>query len=100
MDTENLYYIETSLGKIPFMSSDLRCIRVSGRKQKDFNCFRPINNTKFLKLAEEYSSPGTIRTISVSSTYTKNGYFLVFHSDLDVEYKIFDGQNHVIKNSH
>lgn len=91
MESEKVYYIESSLGKIPFTSTDIRYIRVIGRKQQEYNNFRPINNRKFLVLADRYKCNGMLRDYDMYSKKTKNGIFVIFNTEIgEVEYKIFE----------
>jgi len=100
MNSEKAYYIESSLGKIPFMSDDVKHIRVNDRQQKDYLHFKPINNRKFLRLADKYKCGSMMHDYIIYSKDTKNGYFLIFdHSEFaGVEYKIFEDKKFKIVN--
>ena len=83
------YYIETSVGKIPFMSKDIENIRIRSRKVDEYINFLPINNVKFLKFADKYCTKYMME-LNIYSEKTKNGVFLKLSTyDYTAEYKIF-----------
>jgi hypothetical protein len=91
------YYIDTSYGKICFTSTNVEHIYVYGSKLKEYNHFKPINNTKFLKIANRYQYCGTIPGVYVTSKKTKNGVFLLFHTkNGEIEYKIYNDKNYKV----
>ena len=94
MESKKVYYIESSSGKIPFRSDDITYIRVNGRKQQEYINFKPINNRKFLTLADRYRCGDMLRDYDIYSKKTKNGNFLIFNTEIgEVEYKIFEDKN-------
>jgi len=100
MNSEKAYYIESSLGKIPFLSSDIIHVRIKDRKQKDYHNFNPINNRKFLALADRYKCGSMLCDYNIYSKNTKNGVFLIFDTDIgQVEYKIFEDKKLKITNN-
>lgn len=86
-DESKSYYIETSMGRIPFTSKDVDHIRIRNRSVDEYINFRPINNTKFLKFADKYD---TMMGFNIYSEKTKNGTFLKLNQcEYVAEYKIF-----------
>ncbi len=89
LENKNSYYIETSLGKIPFISKDVENIRIKSRKINEYQNFIPTSNVKFLKFADKYGAR-YIMEYNIYSEKTKNGVFLKLATDEFIaEYKIF-----------
>ena len=83
------YYIETSRGRIPFVSKDIEHIRIRSRKVDEYTNFIPTNNVKFLKFADKFYNRYKI-DFNIYSERTKNGVFLKIPIyEYTAEYKIF-----------
>ena len=87
---QSSYYIETSGGRISFVSKNVEHIRIQSRKVDEYINFIPTNNTKFLKFADKYCTQSMNSTFNIYSEKTKNGAFLKLSTyHYTVEYKIF-----------